>query len=121
MFLNNIEDQFIHSDFEGLDIDMFKLFMLLYADDIVIFANNAEELQLGFNLLSDYCTRWKRKVNVSKTKKKIFRKGDALPRNLVFMYEHQVIEIVKTFKYLRIVFTTGGSFSEAQNALAGQA
>ena len=37
------------------------------------------------------------------------------------MYEHQVIEIVKTYKYLGIVFTTGGSFSEAQNTLAGQA
>ena len=51
----------------------------------------------------------------------IFRKGGALPRNLVFTYEHQVIEIVKTFKYLGIVFTTGGSFSKAQNTLAGQA
>ena len=37
------------------------------------------------------------------------------------MYEHQVIEIVKTFKHLGIVFTTGGPFSEAQNTLAGQA
>ena len=59
--------------------------MLLYADDIVIFANNAEELQLGLNLRSDYCTRWKLKVNVSKTKILISRKGGALPRNLVFM------------------------------------
>ena len=57
LFLNDIEDHFIHSDFEGLDLGMFKLFMLLYADDIVNFANNAEELQLGLNLLSDYCTR----------------------------------------------------------------
>ena len=46
--------------------------MLLCADHIVIFANNAEELQLGLNLLSDYCTRWKLKVNVSKTKILIF-------------------------------------------------
>ena len=121
IFLNDIEDQFIHSDFEGLDIDIFKLFMLLYADDIFIFANNAEELQIGLNLLSDCCTRWKLKVNVSKTKFLIFRKGGTLPRNLVFMYEHQVIEIVKTFKYLGIVFTTEGSFSEAQNMLTGQA
>ena len=26
-----------------IDIDMFKIFMLLYADDIVIFANNQEQ------------------------------------------------------------------------------
>ena len=53
---------------------MFKLFMLLYVDDTVIFADNAEELQLGLNLLSDYCTRWKIKVKVSKTKTLISRK-----------------------------------------------
>ena len=30
-------------------------------------------------------------------------------------------DIVKSFKYLGIVFTAGGSFSEAQSTLAGQA
>ena len=44
-----------------------------------------------------------------------------LPRNLVFYYEGEAIEIVSKFKYLGIVFTTGGSFSEAQKTLAGQA
>ena len=100
---------------------MFKLYMLLYADDIVIFANDAKELQLGLNLLSEYCTSWKLKVNATKTKVLIFRKGGTLQRNLVFMYEDQPIEIVRSFKYLGIVFTIGGSFSEAQTTLAGQA
>ena len=121
LFLNDIEDKFIHSGFEGLDVDMFKLYMLLYADDIVIFAYDAKELQLGLNLLSEYCTSWKLKVNATKTKVLIFRKGGTLQRNLVFMYEDQPIEIVRSFKYLGIVFTTGGSFSEAQTTLAGQA
>ena len=100
---------------------MFKIFLLLYADDIVIFANSAEELQSGLDALSVYCNRWKMKVNVSKTKILIFRKGGILPRQLEFIYEGSPIEIVKHFKYLGIVFTTGGSFSEAQNTLAGQA
>ena len=95
--------------------------MLLYADDIVIFASTAEELQHGLNLLSDYCLRWKLKVNVSKTKILIFRKGGILPRNLSFTYEGEVLEIVKSFEYLGIVFTVGGSFSETQTTLAGQA
>ena len=60
------------------------------------------------------------KVNVSKTKILIFRKGGILPRQLEFIYEGSPIEIVKHFKYLGIVFTTGGSFSEAQNTLAVQ-
>ena len=38
-----------------------------------------------------------------------------------FFYNDQEIEIVKTFSYLGIVFTPGGSFSNAQVTLAGQA
>ena len=100
---------------------MFKIFFLLYADDIVLFANSAEELQEGLNMLSDYCKRWKLKINVSKTKVMIFRKGGMLRRNLTFFYDGELLEIVSKFKYLGIVFTSGGSFSEAQTTLAGQA
>ena len=51
----------------------------------------------------------------------IFRRGGRLPRNLAFYYEGEPFEIVSKFKYLGIVFTTGGSFSEAQKTFAGQA
>lgn len=51
----------------------------------------------------------------------IFRKGGILPRNLSFTYNGQIIEIVNKFRYLGVVFTVGGSFSEAQTTLAGQA
>ena len=51
----------------------------------------------------------------------IFRKGGMLRRNLAFFYDGELLEIVSKFKYLGIVFTSGGSFSEAQNTLAGQA
>ena len=51
----------------------------------------------------------------------IFRKGGRIPRDLVFIYDGEPLEIVKAFKYLGIVFTAGSLFSEAQNTLAGQA
>ena len=121
LFLNAIEETFIQSGLEGLDIDTFKLFLLFNTDDIVIFANSSEQLQESLNLLSDYCSRWKLTVNVAKTKVRIFRKGGILPRSLAFYYNGQQLEIVKNFKYLGIVFTAGGSFAEAQNSLAGQA
>ena len=52
---------------------MFKLFLILHADDIVIFANSKEELQLSLNGLYEYCQRWKRMVNINKTKVIVFR------------------------------------------------
>ena len=36
-------------------MNMFKIFMLLYVDDKVLFSNSPEELQEGLNLLSNYC------------------------------------------------------------------
>ena len=99
---------------------MFKIFLLLYAD-IVIFANTPEELQNGLDILYDYCLRWKLTINNNKTKVIIFRKGGLLPRNLTFTYNGIPSEIFNQFKYVGIIFTPGGSFSEAQSTLAGQA
>ena len=120
LYLNDVKEQFVNSGLDGIDTDMLKIFMLLYADDIVIFANTQEELQNSLDLMLQYCTRWKLTINISKTKVMVFRKGGTLPRNLGFYYNGVPLEIVKDFKYLGIVFT-GGSFSEAQSTLAGQA
>ena len=73
LYLNDIEETFVNSGLEGIDIDMFKMFILLYADDIVIFANSAEELPQSLDVLLNYCYRWKLTVNVSKTKVMVFR------------------------------------------------
>ena len=50
----------------------------------------------------------------------VFRK-DGPPRNLKFNYNGQKLLIVNKFRYLGVVFTIGGSFSECQNTLEGQA
>ena len=119
--MNDIEEQFINSGLDGIDTDMLKIFMLLYADDIVIFANTKEQLQNSLDLLLEYCNRWKLTINISKTKVIVFRNGGVLPQEMKFYYNGEVLEIVSEFKYLGIVFTPGGSFSGAQSTLAGQA
>ena len=54
MYLNDIEDEFYLSRIEGIDIHHIKLFLLLYADDITLFSETAEGLQIALNLLSTY-------------------------------------------------------------------
>ena len=51
----------------------------------------------------------------------IFRKGGILPRDMTFFYNNIELQIVNTFPYLGIVFSSGGSFSECQKTLSGQA
>ena len=121
IYLNDLEAVMEIKGLEGIDIGMLKLFILLYADDIVLFGNSAAELQNAIVILEEYCQKWKLTVNTSKTKVLIFRKGGRLPNGLRFTYNGTEIEIVSKFSYLGIVFTSGGSCKEVQRTLAGQA
>ena len=88
---------------------------------MTIFSETEVGLQQGLKILETYCNRWKLTVNKDKTKIMVFRKGGILRRNLKFYYQDHELEIVSSFSYLGIVFTTGGSFSNAQVTLSGQA
>ena len=84
MYLNDLEQDFIQKGVQGIDVGMLNLCLLLYADDIILLANSADNLQNSLNVLADYCTRWKLTVNTAKTKIMVFRKGGRLPNNLRF-------------------------------------
>ena len=117
MYINDLEKDLIQKCAEGIDIGMLKLYLLLYADDVVIFSNTSE----GLDILSDYCRKWKLTVNNDKTKVMVFRKRGILPRNLSFTFQGNMIGIVNKFVYLGISFSTGGSFTETHKTLSGQA
>jgi len=121
MYLNDIEEYFMTNGFEGVDIGMLKLFLLLYADDIVLFSESEQGLQYGLDLLEQYSDKWKLQVNINKTKVMVFRKGGRLSKNVNFRYKGELLEIVDNFKYLGIVYTVGGSFNATYEALHGQA
>ena len=63
----------------GIDIGMVKLLLLLYADDIELFGNTPDELQISLNILDEYCNRWRLTVNISKTKSLFSEKGGDCP------------------------------------------
>jgi len=54
-------------DFDGIDLGFLKLFLLLYADDIVIMSETEDGLYKGLMLLEEYYDRWKSTVNCTKT------------------------------------------------------
>ena len=97
--LNCITDE-IENEF---DIYL-KLFVLLYADDTVLFSDNASDLQLQLDIFFEYCSTWKLKVNTSKTKI-IFFSGGRLPKNINFIYDGNALEIVNELTYLGLNFS----------------
>ncbi|CAL4106581.1 unnamed protein product, partial [Meganyctiphanes norvegica] len=52
-----------------------KIFCLLYADDTLVLAESAKELQKALDSLNSYCQKWALNVNTDKTKVIIFSKG----------------------------------------------
>ena len=58
LFINDIM-QNINSNLEHIFIiDIMRLFLLLYADDAVVFAKSPEVLQSILNDIESYCTLW---------------------------------------------------------------
>ena len=105
MYVNDLEAELAIQGVTGIDIGITNINILLYADDIILFGKNPEDLQNAFNVLEEYCQRWKLTVNTSKTKIMVFRKGGRLANNINFVYNNIKIEIVNNFCYLGVVIS----------------
>ena len=97
---------------------LLKLFVMLYADDTVILAETADDLQNALTQYSWFCDRWKLSINNSKTKFVIFARG-RLPHYRFRLLKE--IEIVPNYKYLSVMFSRTGSFLAMKRHIASQA
>ena len=68
------------------------MLLLLYADDVVVFAKSSSELQQEMDRLFNYCNKWKLKLNTT-----------------------------NNLSYLGVLFSSNGLFTQAQCKLADQA
>ena len=83
---------------------MLNLFVLLYADDTVIMAENECGMQKNLNLLNEYCNCNGLRVNI-KTRL----------RNLpTFKFGNLDLDLVDDYVYLDICFNWNGSFVKAK-------
>ena len=57
----------------GVNIDGHTICILLYADDIVLLAENKKDLQTLLDITQDWCYKWKLNINVEKSKILHFR------------------------------------------------
>lgn len=97
-----------------------KIFILLYADDTVIFSNTEKDLQKALDVFETYCDTWQLKVNVLKTKVLIICKG-RIHKHLRFFFKEIELDIVNEYKYLGIYISRSGSFNKTKKYLADQA
>ena len=81
LFINNIELNLQDNLNDGISIDQLQLYLLLFADDAVLFSETRERLQNHLINLENYGRKWNLTVNVPKTKIVVFRKGGNLGQN----------------------------------------
>jgi septum formation topological specificity factor MinE len=130
IFLNDLEE-FLKS-LEGIPLVEIKekcmseiimcveLFILMYADDRVLLAESTDDSQKNLNIFNIYCEAWKLFINCSKSKVVIFNKRK-MKNPPVFTLSDEVIEIVDSYSYLRLVMNYNGSFVKAKSKLIDQA
>ena len=95
LFLNDLKDE-IAVGSHGIDIEAVKLFVLLFADDLVIFAETVIELQRLIN-------RWHVNVNINKTMVIVFRNGDPLREYERRKFKDTNLHVVTYHKYSGIL------------------
>lgn len=96
----------------GLMIDGENIRILLYADDIVILADDIAVMQNMINRLERYCTQWKMEVNLDKSEMVIFRKGGRIARNEKWFYKGEEVKLASEFTYLGVILTPKMNFSK---------
>ena len=120
MFLSDLPDIF-DSSCDPVQLLNVKLSCLMFADDLIILSETASGLQSALTKLNDYCVQWGLTINIDKTKVVIFNKGGHKFSSFKFDLNGSPVEIVQSYCYLGIIFSSCGSFARACDALTDKA
>ena len=84
----------------GIPIDLELLTALLYADDVVVFAQNPTDLQSILNCIDLWCNKWGISINHQKTKALHFRHARKSRCDVSLFIGSKCIEFCHQYKYL---------------------
>jgi len=107
LFINDVVEELEG----GVKVGEVKIKALLYADDIVLVSDSVTGLQLNINHFARYCERWSLRVNLSKSKVMVFRRGGRISRLERWKYEGEVLETVNEYRFLGVTLSSKLSFA----------
>ena len=124
LFINDVYADFTGNGTEtnvsGVSLNQLCIILLLFADDMVLFSKDPNELQLLLSKLYRYSLEWGLKVNTAKTKILVFEKRRS-NNDFQWTYNGEILEIVESFCYLGFKFYYTGSLEPGVKALSDQA
>ena len=89
------------------------IFHLLFADDLSLVSDTVSGLQNQLNILKTQSDRLGLELNLTKTQVVVFRKGGYLSKHEKWFYGQHRLDVVNSYKYLGLDFTTRLSFTNA--------
>ena len=124
IYVNDLESYLMNKNCQYIPVGkypelsaMLKVLVLLYADDTALLSSSATGLQKCLDTLAEYCDDWKLLVNVEKTKVMIFSRRKV---DFNFTYRGRELETVSSFKYLGVVISSNGKYTDCKKHLEGQ-
>ena len=108
IFINDLADEIKESGLgvsinidNNENIDEYSLInILLYADDIVLFASNEVELQSMLSIVETWCEKWRLEVNISKTNILHVRGKRKNQSKFMFLFNRNPVAYCNFYKYL---------------------
>ena len=120
LYVNDLELCFLKSDSVPYELSSLNLFLLMYADDMVLFSETVDGLQSLLENLYCYCKKWNLCINVEKSKIVVFRNSGKIKDNEQWFIGNEILENVDKFTYLGILFHYNNKFTKAEEQLADQ-
>ena len=108
MFINEIASSLEQHGTHGIQLmpGLLQLFLLLFADDIVLTSDTPMGLQNQLNVLISACTDMFLNVNTDKTKLIVFEKGGFWGENEHWNLDGEKLEEVNEYNCLGYICTT---------------
>lgn len=113
IFISDLILYLVMFDLKGIGVGgSAEVQALGYADDFVILATSYVELKKKIKVIEEYCIKNELKLNTKKSKILIFHKGNINYNRFQFHFEGVPLEVVKSFTYPGIDFSSSGLFKK---------
>ena len=114
LFINDIEINLIVKGCIPYEYANISLFLLMYADDLVLFSETVNGLQQMLDCFFEYSQKWGMEVNIEKSKVMVFRNGGKISNADKLYYDGKLVETVDKFSYLVFIFYYNNKFTVAE-------
>jgi hypothetical protein len=113
LLINELANEIIEKAKHGVSLSSaeMELFLLLFADDLTLLSTTVIGMQTQLNALSVAASKLGLVVSMEKSKIMVFRKGGYLGAKEKWKYEGHKLEVVNSYKYLGLSFSTRHSFT----------